>query len=524
MNQETYGGVSTRRVLRTHFILKFVNLILGLLFQVMIVKILATNEFATYAILLAVAIAGERALSFGIDRTILRFFPMYLLRGDVSRLVLLGKRLALIRLGSLVVSILTLLIVSQFADSLFPIAVHAPTLIAFWFWFVGYTLYSDFDAVAQSLVVHSDSTTIATAEIAVRFVATAVLSFYVPHASVDSIVAIYAFSMTVAALSLAFWILRMIIRRHVSSPRHVRAPTGQTFDLHQAIMFAAANYASTISWLISSPATIRIVAASGLNVVALAAFSFAQGLYISLQRALPGLLILPGLEAIIMAQASSGQRKEKIYLTFSVIFKAELVCVLAALIATTISGRDIIELLSRPEYAAYSYVLAFLMLNLLFGTAYRVLEIIAIMNFRQQIFFVLWPLGFLSTLTIYFTIGFGGIWSVLVLPLIDNLVRIGTLLFAFRRQEAWRALDPWPSIFLSLCTGVIITALVAAERIVPLYFNHEDVLVAAIGVGILLLLLPVLRPFRATELEPLLMSIPASWRFAKRVVLATTRA
>ena len=167
---------------------------------------------------------------------------------------------------------------------------------------------------------------------------------------------VYAFTMGMAALSLVLRLIKPLRRLQRTTGGMVQTPIQQT-NLSQATSFAAA-ICSTIGWLVSSPATVRMIAASGLDVLALAAFSFAQGLYISLQRALPGLLILPSLEPIIMAQVSSGHRREKIYTTFSVIFKTELICVLAALIATTIAGREHYSNIVQPAYGTYYYVTA----------------------------------------------------------------------------------------------------------------------------------------------------------------------
>ena len=112
------------------------------------------NDFATYAILLAAVMAGERALSFGIDRTILRFLPAFSVQGQISRIAPLGRKLILIRLSALAIFILVLLFVVRFSNNLLPVDVSTSTFVAFAFWFVGYTLYVDADAVAQSLVAH----------------------------------------------------------------------------------------------------------------------------------------------------------------------------------------------------------------------------------------------------------------------------------------------------------------------------------------------------------------------------------
>jgi O-antigen/teichoic acid export membrane protein len=523
MRRDIYEGSTVKRALHAHFILKFVNLILGLLFQVLVVKILSPEEFATYAVLLAAMMAGERALSFGIDRTILRFLPALSVQGELGQIVSLGKRLALIRLGALAIFILVLSFVARFSTNLLPVEVSTSTLVAFAIWFIGYTLYTDADALAQSLIEHVNSTTIAAIEVLGRFSAVAWLGLYLHDASAHSVITVCAITMITAALSLTLRLLKPLSALLRSMGSKVEAPPERRANVSQAITFAVANYASTISWLISSPATVRIIAASALNVLMLAAFSFAQGLYISFQRALPGLFILPSLEPILMARASSGQGHEKTYTIFSVIFKAELICIMAALIATTIAGKDIIQVLSKPAYDAYYYILPVLILNLTFGTAYRILEIIAIINFKQRIFFLFWPLGLTSTLAMYLTVGAWGLWSVLIFPTIENLLTIGILLFAFRRQEAWRALDPLRSISLSLGSGLIVAALFVAQHVVSVHYAHQGIFLAAAGIMLLILFIFLLRPFRHTELETILTAMPSSRNFVRRFVLAISR-
>ena len=66
-------------------------------------------------------------------------------------------------------------------------------------------------------------------------------------------------------------------------------------------------------------------------------------------------------------------------------------------------------------------MLPLLILSLTFGTAYRILEMIAIINFKQRIFYWLWPLGLTSTLIMYLTVGSWGIWSVLIFPTIESI-------------------------------------------------------------------------------------------------------
>ena len=58
-------------------------------------KTLPPSGYATYAIFLAILLTMERLLSFGIDRTLLRYVPSLTADGDYQGLAALLKRVAL---------------------------------------------------------------------------------------------------------------------------------------------------------------------------------------------------------------------------------------------------------------------------------------------------------------------------------------------------------------------------------------------------------------------------------------------
>ena len=157
----------------------------------------------------------------------------------------------------------------------------------------------------------------------------------------------------------------------------------------EMLLFTAAAYASTLTYLISSPGVIRLVATKGLEIIGLAAYSFAQSLAMALQRGLPGMLIMPSLEPVAAQMVESG-RGDNLFPALSLLFKFELTCVLSVIIAVQSAGADMFRLLSRPAYAPFYYVLPFLMAGVILTTVYRMLEILGSMNLTFRIFLAMW--------------------------------------------------------------------------------------------------------------------------------------
>ena len=68
------------RALHAHAAFRLLSLLLGFGFQIVVVKVLSPEHYVTYAVLLATLTVGERLLSFGIGRTVLRFVPALVVR------------------------------------------------------------------------------------------------------------------------------------------------------------------------------------------------------------------------------------------------------------------------------------------------------------------------------------------------------------------------------------------------------------------------------------------------------------
>lgn len=510
---------ATHTALRGHAKFRLVALLMGFGFQIMVVKILSPGNYATYAVLVAALLVGERFLSFGTDRTVLRFVPALLLSRDRKGLRSLASRLGFLRALGVLIFVLALASSAMFHLRIAPEALPVTTTIAFGAWFVAYTLLKEADAVAQSLIMHQRAALIAAAEVFLRIGSLWLIYFYLQSVNVETVILLHAITSTsaVAGLMFSIWFYRR--RSMVQSALTAENEIDDRIN-RQVPVFAMSAYASTLSFLISSPGVIRLVAKTGLDIYALAAFSFVQGLAISLSSALPGQLILPSLESVAARMAGSGNAG-RIFPALSLLFKIELTCVLSIIVATAVAGSQLVGALSRPEYAPYYYVLPALMVGLLFQTIYRLLEIVGSAHLKYRIFLALWPLSIGAIIALYVTVGRWGLISVLVVPIVEIVARVTIVTFAFRRLGILNALDPARSLRLVLSAAIVLVCSLLVTWQYGESLGEARLLIAAGGVTVFLSSLMFLRPLSKPEYETLSRFLPASWRlpvnFARRL-------
>jgi O-antigen/teichoic acid export membrane protein len=522
MEDRSTSGARLRRALHFYTYSKLLNFVLSFFFQILIVKILSPEKYATYAVLLAIVLAGERVLSFGVDRTIMRFLPTLTPGRDTVELRSLGLLVGLTRACALTILVAAIYFGADYINRIIPVSLDGTTLIAFAIWFVGHSLFADADALAQSWLAHMNSAITATAEVVARFVIVSIICLYWRDISVEWIVAVWAVTTTLGTVSLLYQLRHNFSRTWMRvDGGGLRAGEAESVKSH-ARSFMASAYASTWGWLFSSPSVVRIVATGGLDILSLAAFSFVQGFTFSLQRAFLGLQFLPSLEAL-MARYAGGPRDERILAALSLIFKVDLICMLAVLIATAIAGFEIVTLLSRPAYAPYYFIFPILMLTLISHTIYRIFEMIASLMFRHRIFMTLWPLGLLTILAMYMTVSRWGLWSVLFLPIAEQCIRAGILLVAFRKDNIWRVFDPARSLSLAFSAALILGALFFLRTILMTPGFASNLALAVAGNLAFLGVLFVLRPLRPTEYDVLGETVPASWARARKFGLRFVR-
>ena len=525
MQERYYSYRTINHALQRHVVVRIINLFLGFAFQIMAVKILEPAEFAAYAVLLAFLMTAQVFTTFGVDRIILRFIPHLTMRRQFNALWRLISKLATLRFTAILIFTLVLVAARHYIFQLLRIEPDATTLIAIAIWFCALTIWADADALAQSWMMHYNAAFIATLEISARVAVIIFMFFRHEVIELDTIVIISAATSMAAVVLLVLRLLSFTNCLQTTTSSEAIGESQTELDVNQVPSYAAASYISTLGWVITSPLLTRIVGATGLGLIVLGAYSFAQGLLSSTTRALPGMLILPALEPVLMAELSSGGPSPQILGALSLATKLEFLAIFVLLILTTIAGQDILRLLAKSEFAPYYFVIPILLIYYLFAMIYRVLELIVRMSLRHRIFVFLWPLGLLSLALTYLTVAQWGVWSVLVWPIVEIVSRIGVLLIILRVDGAWTALDPARSLTVAACTAVIISVLLVIHHVIGVenLTATIDYMLALTGMLILGGTLFVVKPLRTVECEHLMRILPRSWPLVQNLLYQLTR-
>ncbi|WLA67666.1 oligosaccharide flippase family protein [Bradyrhizobium diazoefficiens] len=514
----TYVRPRISNAFSIHIGAKTLNLILAFGFQVLVVKTLPVRDYATYAVLLAALMLGQQIFYFGIDRTVYRFVPDLTLRGERKALLALALGIGAARL----VAITAFLIAVQYGvlDWLTSERLTTTTLVAFVVLYIATSLFGDADALAQTWVAHSRLAIAATLEIVSRFAAV-VLLLAAGYAATAELIVVISAATTLLALATIVILLAPVATALRRS--HATIDTSMPVDVSRAPRFAATIYLAHFGWVVSNPAVVRLIAATGLDVPALAGFSFAQGLLSSLQRALPGMLVLPGLEPILMGNMARGVPRTTLIAPLSLVHKLDLVCSLCLVTATSVAGGAIIRILATPAYAEYFFALPLLAATMTVNTAYRIFEIVGNLTFKQRMFLLLAPLGLASAGAIYVTVGKFGIWSALAFPLVESFARFCILILFFQRDMVGRAIDLVRMSEFALISLLVIMAGLAVKGAIGVASDFVALAVAGGCVAAMIGAILLLRPIRPDEQMVALSMIPESWSRLRHLIVWLTR-
>ncbi|MGY8661354.1 oligosaccharide flippase family protein [Bradyrhizobium sp. UFLA05-109] len=517
-NNGIYVKPLIRRALFIHVNARAANLILAFGFQILVVKRLPVADYATYAVLLAALMLAQNILSFGVERTVYRFVPDLTLRGKRDELLALGLGIVTARLAG--IALFLVAVEYGVLDWFTSERLTTTTRVAFIVWYIATSLFADADALAQTWVAHSRLAIATTVEVVSRFAAVVALPMAGYAANAELIVVISAATTLLALVTIAALLLPVVTALWCS---RAAADTSMPVDVRQAPRFAATIYLAHFAWVVSNPSVVRLVAATGLDLVALAGFSFAQSLLGSLQRGLPGTLVLPGLEPMVMANVARGAPREKLFAPLSLVYKLDLICSCALVIATSVAGGAIVRILAKPAYAEYFFVLPVFAAMMAINTAYRIFEIVGNLHFKQRVFLLLSPLGLASAGAIYLTIGRYGIWSVLAFPLIESFARFCIFLLVYRKDAVGSAIDLVRIVEFALISLLAILAGLGLKEWIGAGSDHAALLIAGGCVAAMIGGILLLRPMRRDEGEVALSMIPDTWLRIRNLIVWLTR-
>lgn len=521
MAESKYAGAALILRLRAYYGLKLFTLLAAFLFQILVAKVLSPESFATYSILLATLIAAERIFSFGLDRTLLRYVPPLTSHSDFVSLRKLLVGTGAVRVVSLFAVLATIFLGAGILQNHLPTSISRETICAYAAWYIGFALTTDAEVLAQSWHVHVQVATIAAFEISARFLCVLYCA-WTGSADPNSIITVCAITSVLSLGVLMSVGGRMLYNQNgierLASESAARYPP---IKVATAPMFAVSAYASNLSWLISSPVVIRLLSKNGLPLLAFSAFSFIQGLSVSLQRGLPGQMVLPSLEPLL-AKYGSSEQKQRMFAILSLLFKIELVLSLSLIVVTTLMGEELVAFLSHPAYANYFFVLPGLTIALLLQTAYRICETVMSVHLKNRAFLFFWPIALISVFLIYLTVGRWGVWSIIIIPIGEGVFRIVALFAIYRREEIWRAFDVPRSCQLMLSAGL---ALIIGDQVAIGVIHNWSIDASLTFATFLLwaLFLFAIRPLRATEVDALVAVIPKSMSAIARIAISLSR-
>lgn len=470
---------------------RLTSLVVLLGFQILVVRLLPIPEYARFALVFAWATLMQTVISFGIPRLI----PKYVGQAGTGLWPSAVRRLVISILSFRVVGSALAIMVAYWIATRFGLAetVDPQFLLAASAYILISLVQVDADAIAQSLGLQRVSRAALIGEALLRLILVAASALAGAGTSAANILAIASLTGFIASGYLIAHVLRAL--RQLP-----KGDTVQRLNRREFLATGTSGYASALAWFASSPAIVRLIAGRVLETLAFAGFSFTQTLAMSFQRYTPGMLLFPFVEPAVMRHYAKSGDQSRLEAVLSVVTKADMIAIGAAIVGTVVSGQAIIGLMTGGRYAAAATALPWLLGYLLTSSAYRAFEIVAVaLNaasalFRTLTLSLVW-LGAALLLAPHF-----GLIILLLCPVGDSLSRLWLMYTALRRRGIRKVVD------LRIAATVSLLATFCAGAGVWISHQLRPTPVNIIGVGIaagsaFLLLVFLVRPLRKHEAD-----------------------
>jgi glycosyltransferase involved in cell wall biosynthesis len=487
-----------KRVLWQFLSGRLLALVVLIAFQAMTARLLPVSQYARYALVLAMASLLQTLTACGLPRVSARFLS----RTDE------GVSFAALGLGVL--------------------AAIRPAFSTAWpFWLAGAgyalagALQMDADGAAQALSLQRASRRGAVGEPLARLIGTALLA----SLGLLDVETLLVLSMATSALAGASLLIAVVRRLNTGDDG------GDDLDWREVRRVAAGGYAGTLSWLMFSPAVVRLIASRVLPLEVFAGFSFVQTLAVSVQRYAPSFILFPLIEPLVMAGAARKRGRVRLAAMLSLLVKIDSLAVGAAIVGVSAAGGTILGLLTHGRYADAGVFLPLFLAGAIANASHRSYEIGAVALgvsgalSRSLVLSALWVgVAILSS-------PMWGVWPLLICPLTDALSRFWLVQRAADRVGGPRLLDGlglaaivFAALGLSLGDSALIEVVHAG--------SWSSVGIGASATVLFLLLLPIVQPLRRGEAAILVSIAPklrsllrlfAARRARLRVVVLTPR-
>lgn len=373
---DRYGKERVKRGL-LHFALgKVVSAVAGLLAMVLVVRGLSVPEFANYSVLVALVEVFAAISGLGLAHVVLRYVPeLYATHRAVSLRSVVLATLGL-RTGILVAALLLAYGLSRPLAHLINVDSVLPAFELFLL-VVGFRSSSHFLSQILESTLHQGISQIAFSSAAIGRCLGMLWLLRDGSVSLIDVIALEALCEAFACCLLGAGTIRVI--KPVAIEQHVQADDKKWWPSQRGAVakFAATAYLQHLATLPFGGNTNRLVGGVMFGDRVMATFGFAQSLYEYFKRYLPTQLLVGLIRPIVVARFTASRSFKSAADLCDQALHVNLVFLFGAVAVLSVSGRELLSLLSAGKYGADSVWLLIAMLALLgFETQRLILEVL----------------------------------------------------------------------------------------------------------------------------------------------------
>lgn len=433
---------------------KILSLIIFVLFNVAIVRLMTSREYAIYAVLFAMASIANTVGSLGFQRFIPKFATMARSPDRaqvVARVVgvFLACRIGIVAILSMVIFQLSGLLLND------GVQIAGRLAIAFILMSTIAGIYTDAEIASQSLNQQIISRYVAVGEPLARTLLVLCLHYTTRDVTGERLIWILILTQGTAFLVLAGNGARTLWTHMRSVPQDLGHARRQ--DLIGTIL---SGYLSGIAALGSSPPMIRFAAATFMAARDFGALSFVQTVTLSLQRYSPGFILYPFIEPAVMSfqKTEDGAHDQRAGALLSIVSKVDAVGITLGVLFLGPFAGDFLSFLAGDNVNGIPVILLLGMTAIMGSTLVRACEVGA--NFVGA-YRAAYLASICSGVIFVAMITHGrelGLLGLVAIPTIDSFLRAAILERAAMRSGLrglidWRVIGPALALNLAVAFG-----------------------------------------------------------------------
>ena len=328
--------------------------------NILIVRMLAEDAYASYATLTGLQLILLLLFSFGIERVMARYAGVGAMNWARRSLLQLVGGGVLLRAATLLLLAIATIPLADGIAKLLNVPSWNQVAPVFWVYTIFFGVYEVLQAVAQSFMCQKAIRVSLTVQWGLRVLVVSFYVFFQLPLGLAEVMWIFAATSIIPILVLLPSVLTVIRGR----PESVDVE-GAEKNFRQVLALGGHNYLEKLASLPSSGAFLRLLAANALPTLATASFGFYQTLWGVFHRHMPTTISMGMLEATVAGRYAMKRDILEIGTVLSVMFKINLLVLIPLVAWLAISGADIVSLLTGGKYVSHAWVLAVITFGLI---------------------------------------------------------------------------------------------------------------------------------------------------------------